>query len=328
MFFKNRLRFDFTYYHKRIFDFLAWATISNATGFTEKYVNTDEERINKGYEITLGFTPVQTDEWKWIVNFNWSKDNTYYAKLDEQYTPDQLWIKEGERVDVFAMRDWLFDPDGNLIHVNGFPVYSDYQSVIGYTDPDWLWGLNSEVKYKQVSLGFSLDGRVGGKSFSRLDALLWNSGAHTGTDNQWRYDEVVNGLTNYVGEGVTVVSGSVEYDTYGQVISDTRVFAPNDVEVSYENYIRNHYNTGAWSWNSQDCLDETFLKLRELYITYQFPEKLAKKMLMKDFAVSFVGQNLLFWGKEYKIADPDYGYTWDLVSPSLRYIGFNIKANF
>jgi len=328
VFFKNRLRFDFTYYHKRIFDFLAWATISEATGFTEKYVNTDEERVNKGYEITLGFTPIQNDEWKWVVNFNWSKDNTYYAQLDEQYTPDQLWIKEGERVDAFAMRDWLYDPDGNLIHVNGFPVYSDYESVIGYTDPDWLWGLNSEVKYKQISLGFSIDGRVGGKSFSRLDALLWNSGAHTGTDNQWRYDEVVNGLTNYVGEGVTVVSGSVEYDTYGQIVSDTRVFAPNDVQVSYENYMRNHYYTGAWSWNSQDCLDETFLKLRELYITYQFPEKLAKKMLMKDFAVSFVGQNLLFWGKEYKISDPDYGYTWDLVSPSVRYIGFNFKANF
>lgn len=328
VFFHNRLRFDFTYYRKRIYDFLASATISDATGFTSKYVNTDEERLNRGFEVTLGLVPIQTEDWKWNINFNWSKDNTYYYKLDEQYTPDELWIKEGERVDAFAMRDWLFDPDGNLIHVNGFPVYSDYESVIGYTDPDWLWGLNSELKYKNISLGFSLDGRVGGKSFSRLDALLWNSGAHTGTDNQWRYDEVVNGLTNYVGEGVKIVSGTVEYDSYGRIVSDTRVFAPNDVQVSYENYMRNHYYTGAWSWNSQDCLDETFIKLRELYITYQFPEKIADKMLMKDFSVSLVGQNLLFWGKEYKISDPDYGYTWDLVSPSLRYIGFNFKVNF
>jgi TonB-linked SusC/RagA family outer membrane protein len=328
VFFHNRLRFDFTYYQKRIFDFLASATISEATGFYTKYVNTEEERLNKGFEVVLGFTPVLSDDWKWAVNFNWAKNNTYYYKLDEQYTPDQPWVKVGERVDDFAMRDWLFDPQGNLIHVNGFPLYSDYQTVIGYTDPDWIWGLNSEVKYKNISLGFSLDGRAGGLSFSRLDALLWNSGAHTGTDNQWRYDEVVNELTNYVGEGVKIVSGTVEYDTYGQIVSDTRVFAPNDVEVSYENYIRNHYNTGAWSWNSQDCLDETFLKLRELYITYQFPEKIAKKMLMKDFSVSLVGQNLLFWGKEYKISDPDYGYTWDLVSPSLRYIGMNLKANF
>jgi TonB-linked SusC/RagA family outer membrane protein len=327
LFFKNRLRFDFTFYRKRIYDFLDWATVSSASGFTEKYVNTDEERLNKGFEVTLGLVPIETEDWKWNINFNWSKDNTYYYKLDDQYTPDELWIKVGNRVDAFAMRDWLRDPDGNLINVNGFPVYSDYQSVIGYTDPDWLWGLNSEVKYKNYSLGFSIDGREGGKSFSRLDALLWNSGAHTGTDNQWRYDEVVNGLTNYVGPGVTVVSGTVEYDSYGQIVSDTRVYAPNTTEVSYENYTRNHYYTGAWSWNSQDCLDETFLKLRELYITYQFPEKLVKKMRMKDFSVSFVGQNLLFWGKEYKISDPDYGYTWDLVSPSLRYIGFNFKAN-
>jgi TonB-linked SusC/RagA family outer membrane protein len=328
VFFHNRIRFDFTYYRKRIYDFLASASISDATGFSTKYVNTDEERINKGFEVILGLVPVSSEDWKWNINFNWSTNNSYYYILDEQYSPDQLWVQVGERVDAFHMRDWEFDPYGNLIHVNGFPYYSDYESIIGYTDPDWLWGLNSQLKYNNISLGFSVDGRVGGLSFSRLDALLWNSGAHTGTDNQWRFDEVVNGLTSYVGEGVQVVSGSVEYDTYGRIVSDTRVFAPNDVQVSYESYMRNHYYTGAWSWNSQDCLDETFIKLRELYITYQFPEKIAEAMLMHDFSISLIGQNLLFWGKEYKISDPDYGYTWDLVSPSLRYIGMNLKANF
>jgi TonB-linked SusC/RagA family outer membrane protein len=328
VFLKNRIRFDFTYYRKRIYDFLASATISEATGFYTKYVNTEEERVNKGMEIIFGVTPALNEDWKWIVNFNWSRDLTYFYQLDEQYSPDQPWVKVGERIDYFALRDWVFDPDGNLVHVNGFPIVSDYQSVIGYTNPDGIWGMNTELKYKNLVLMFSLDGRIGGLSFSRLDALLWNSGAHTGTDNTWRYDEVVNGLTNYVGDGVKVVSGTVEYDTYGQIISDTRVFAPNDVQVSYENYTRNYYYTGAWSWNSQDILDETFIKLRELSITYHVPVKFARKLLMKDFAVSLVGQNLFFWGKEYKIADPDYGYTWDLVSPSLRYIGMNLKANF
>jgi TonB-linked SusC/RagA family outer membrane protein len=328
IFLKDRIRFDMTYYQKRIYDFLASATISEATGFYTKYVNTDEERIKKGMEIMLGITPVVNKDWKWSINLNWSKDNTYYSKLDEQYTPDQLWVKVGERVDAFAVKDWERDPYGNLININGFPVSSNYQSVIGYSSPDWIWGINSDLKYKNFALSFSIDGRVGGISFSRLDALLWNSGAHIGTDNNWRYDEVVNGLTNYVGDGVKVVSGSVEYDTYGQIVSDTREYAPNDVQVSYESYMRSHYYTGAWSWNSQDILDETFVKLRELSITYFVPSSIYKKLKMKDLSVSLVGQNLFYWGKEYKISDPDYGYTWDLVSPSLRYVGFNLKTSF
>jgi hypothetical protein len=226
------------------------------------------------------------------------------------------------------VRDWERDPNGNIINSNGFPVRSTYYSIAGYSNPDWIWGLNSSVKYKDFSFGFSFDGRVGGVSFSRLDALLWNSGAHIGTDNQYRYDEVVNGLTNYVGQGVKVVSGSVTYDTYGRITSDTRVFEKNDVEVSYESYMRSHYAAGAWSWAPQDILDETFVKLREVSLSYDIPRLIEEKLRMKDAVVSVVGQNLFYWGKEYKNTDPDYGESWDMVSPSIRYVGFNLKLTF
>lgn len=324
----NRLRFDLTLYQKRIYDFLTTAEVSDATGFSSKYVNTDEERIKKGIEIMLGATPIQEDNVKWVINVNWSRDNTYYDKLDDQYTPDELWIKKGARVDAYTVTDWLRDTEGNLVNQNGFPVRSKYYSVVGYSNPDWIWGLNSSLQWKSFSLSFSVDGRMGGVSFSRLDALLWNSGAHKGTDNQWRYDEVVNGLKNYVGSGVKVTSGSVAYDTYGQITTDTRVYAPNDVPVSYEGYMRSHYALGAWSWCSQDILDETFIKLREVSLSYELSNTVSKKIGLKDVVVSIIGQNLFYWGKEYKLTDPDYGETWDMVSPSLRFIGVNLKSNF
>jgi len=49
---------------------------------------------------------------------------------------------------------------------------------------------------------------------------------------------------------------------------------------------------------------------------------------MKDAVVSLVGQNLFYWGKEYKNTDPDYGESWDMISPSIRYVGFNLKLTF
>jgi len=327
-FLENRLRLDFTVYRKKMYDFLASAEISDASGFSSKYVNSDEVRIKKGVEIMFGGTPIKTKAWEWNVNLNWSKDATFYDKLDAQYTPDELWIYKGARVDTYTVYDWLKDANGNLINKNGFPIRSDYATVKGYSNPDWIWGINSSLRYKNLSLSVSIDGRKGGLSFSRLDALLWNSGAYKGTDNQYRYDEVVNGLKNYVGPGVKVVAGTVTYDSYGRITDDTREYAPNDVQVSYENYTRNHYYMGAWSWCSQDILDETFIKLRELSLTYDIPNSWIERLRIKDLAVSAVGQNLLYWGKEYKMTDPDYGETWDLVSPSIRYVGFNLKFNF
>jgi TonB-linked SusC/RagA family outer membrane protein len=328
MFLKNRFLLDFAVYHKRVYDFLTSASVSDATGFDSKYVNSDEEHLKKGIEITVGGTPLKTASWTWKTNLNWSRDITCYDKLDKQYSPDNLWAKVGERVDAYTVRDWIRDPDGNIINTNGFPVKSDYYSVAGFTNPDWIWGLNSNLSYKDVTLSFSVDGRVGGVSFSRLDALLWNSGAHIGTDNQWRYDEVVNGLSNYVGPGVKLVSGSVSYDSYGRITSDTRVFAENDTQVSYESYMRSHYALGAWNYASQDVLQETFFKLREVSVSYQLPESIVNKLSLKQFLISLVGQNLFYWGKQYKFADPDYGQTWDLVSPSIRYLGINLKFNF
>jgi hypothetical protein len=130
-----------------------------------------------------------------------------------------------------------------------------------------------------------------------------------------------------VGPGVKVVSGTVSYDSYGRITSDSRAYAPNDTQVSYESYMKDNYYRGAWSWCDQDILDETFIKLRELSLSYQLPKTLSEKLKMKDLVVSAVGQNLFFWGKEYKLSDPDYGEAWDLVSPSIRYAGINIKFN-
>ncbi|MFZ5942403.1 MAG: SusC/RagA family TonB-linked outer membrane protein [Bacteroidota bacterium] len=327
-FFGNRANIDVTMYRKRMYDFLIEAPLSDATGYSSSYINSDEVWMNKGLEIMAGITPVKTDDLRWDLRFNWSKDVTVYSQLDSVYSEDQMWIKVGERVDAFTTTDWIRDPDGNLINRNGYPIRSNYESVVGYLNPDWIWGFNTSLTWKNLAFSLSVDGRMGGSSFSRLDALLWNSGAHYLTDTQYRYDEVVNGEKTYIGPGVKVISGTVTYDSYGNITSDTREYAPNDVAVSYESYIRSHYYMGAWSWCSQDILDETFLKLREVSVTYTVPRAISEKLKLDDLAISLVGQNLLYWGKEYKMTDPDYGQTWDLVSPSIRYAGVNIRFNF
>jgi len=119
------------------------------------------KNYQKSIEITANVSPVKTKDWQWDISVNWSKYARYFTKLDSLYSEDKPWVKVGERYDAYVLYDYLRDPDGNIIHNAGKPLYSDYTSKFGYSDPDWIWGISSSVKYKNFQFSISMDGRVG-----------------------------------------------------------------------------------------------------------------------------------------------------------------------
>ncbi|WP_316842922.1 SusC/RagA family TonB-linked outer membrane protein [Pedobacter gandavensis] len=325
-FLKNTLRFDATYFNNLYYNRIDWARVSSGSGFNEVLVNTQEELVRKGMELTLDANIIRNKDFSWSAGVNWSTNRIYYAKLDPVYSSQKQWVKEGSRYDWTSNNKWDTSPDGQPILQNGLPVRSPQESVLGYTDPDWIWGINNTFNYKNFTLAFSFDGRVGGTSYSNTVQALWNSGAHIDSDNSYRYDEVVNGKKSYVAPGVTLVSGTALRDVYGNITSDTRVFAPNTTAASYEAYIKK-YHSNAYTGAPQNYFLQTFFKLRELSLTYALPRNLVKSIGMRNASVGFVGQNMLLWTKEWKYADPDKGED-NLNSPSVRYMGFNVKVNF
>lgn len=332
IFFGNRLRADVTYYRTLSYDFVKDGTVSNASGFTHKKINTKEELLRRGAEVMLSATPVKTKDWRWDTGVNWSLDRYYYHKLDPEYSNASPWVYEGARWDWVAIQDWERDPDGNIVHgSNGLPVLSQYKSKRGVYTPDWIWGWTNTVKWKNFTLSFSFDGRVGGIGFSTTDQALWNGGSHPKSANQFRYDEVVNGRKTFVGRGVKVVSGSVDYDAYGRILRDDRVFAPNDRVVSYEAYVK-EYNPTAYRPRWQNYFDQSFIKLRDVSLTWNISQPWCAKLGLKSASLSFIGQNLLMWTKGFKYSDPDSidlsTGEENLSSPSLRLIGYNLKLNF
>lgn len=327
-FLHKRLTMDFAYYHKLESDFIINGGVSQSTGYNSVQTNSKEQRLRQGVELVIGGTPIQTKDFNWHILTNWSHDCYTYHKLDPDYSTKRPWIKEGADWDWIAINDWERDPDGNIIHNGGIPVRQTFQTKVGKYVPDLVWGITNTLQYKDWTLSFTFDGRVGGVSYSKTHQMLWNSGTHVDTDNQYRYDEVVNGKLTYVGEGVKVVSGSVKRDPDGTILEDTRVFAPNDAVVSYESYITKYHDSHA-SPSRQNMLSQTFFKLRNLSLVYAVPSVFCKKLGMKAAAVGFTGENLLLWSKDFKYADPERGgETESLNSPSQRYMGFNIKVDF
>ncbi|GAA5039461.1 SusC/RagA family TonB-linked outer membrane protein [Marivirga lumbricoides] len=326
----KRASLDATYYSKRMYDFLRQAGLSPSTGYYNTYVNSSEEITRRGVELTANFTPVISDNFRWDVGLNWSKYARYYTQLDSEYSQDVPWVKVGERVDHFTLQDFLKDSEGNIIHNNGLPQYSPYQSVYGYSDPDAIWGINTTLQYKNFRLGISADGRIGGLAQATTEIYMWQSGNHPDSQTEERYLDATNpGTANYIGKGVKVVSGEATYDTYGNILSDTRKYSPNDVKVGYASYVQTIHKGTAWggSPSAYDAYDATFFKIREVSLGYNVPKSFTSKFGAQNCSLSLIGQNVFYWAKEFRYSDIDGG-SENFSDPSIRYLGFNVDLTF
>lgn len=321
-FLKNRIDVDFTTYNYLEKNFPKSIPISQASGSDSLILNADE--INrKGIELIVSGTPVRTKTFNWNVTLNYSQ---YRRTVKSYYGGDTIrdGVKLGERTDVYRGYTWETSPDGQIVYgSNGLPQYINQLVNLGHTDPDWEFGFTNSFNYKSFGLSFSFDGRIGGVIYDGVEQKLYEGGMNVNTDNHYR-DDSYAGKANYIGKGVVVTSGDVKYDEQGNVISDTRKFAPNTTPVKYIDWIFATYVNGI---DGADMYKRTFVKLREVVLTYNLPSKLVIRTPFKAASISVTGRNLALFTKVPDM-DPD-GYSGTtLADPSYRNIGINLNLKF
>ena len=318
-FLEGRLGLDVALYRIRDFNNLNVVPISEGTGYTARLEN-GGEFIRKGIEITLTATPVKSGSFSWDVVVNWSQFRKYLESVYGGATKLNN-IPVGTRNDALYGFSYMHTPGGKLVlQDNGFPQNDPYVRKLGYSDPDFIFGFLNTFNYKNFSLTVSADGRIGGTMYSTTNQKMWWGGTHPGTVNEYR--EAANeGRSTYVADGVVVVEGDVQYDSDGKIISDTRVYAPNTTPV---NYISWNVNTSNAFLNHY--YDASFVKLREITLTYNFSSAVLSKTFLEKASISFVGRNLFLWS-DMKEVDPDPGRD-NLQTPSTRSIGFNVDFTF
>ena len=85
------------------------------------------------------------------------------------------------------------------------------------------------------------------------------------------------------------------------------------------------------AWQNQ-IKEKTYIKLREVALTYNFTPKLLDKTFLNTASVSFIGRNLFYWTKDDFYGDLDtYTLTQGdtcLQLPSQRTYGVNLNVSF
>ncbi len=320
-FLKNRFGIDFTYYRYLNKDFVIDVPISEASGYSARRINADET-VKRGIEIVVSGTPVKTKNFQWSTVLNYSRIRNVARSY---YGGDSIrnGVKTGERNDVYRGYAWQRSPDGQQVFENGLPQYINQIVNLGYLNPDWEFGFVNTFSYKNISLGFTFDGQIGGHMFNGVEAKMYEGGMHPVTANHYR-DEAYNGEKTYLAQGVIVTEGDVTYDQQGNIISDTRKFARNDSKVNYIDYIFGQYTNGV---DQAGLYKRTFVKLREVVISYNIPATLFRKAPFKAASVSLTGRNLALFTK-VPFMDPESYEGTTIAEPTYRNIGVNLSFTF
>jgi TonB-linked SusC/RagA family outer membrane protein len=329
-FLDRRVGFDVSVYKSLSEDQIFPVDYSTATGNSSRYVNAGSVE-NKGIEVVFNVTPFKTNDFQWDINLNWSKNENTVVALSPGV--DVLTIgtfqggvsivgTKGHAYGDILGKDYIYSADGQKVTKNGVYLQTaTTNNVIGNVTPDWIGGIRNKFTYKQVSLGFLIDIQKGGDIFSLDQYYGQSSGLYTSTAGN---NELGNPVRNTLANGGGVILPGVNEDG---TPNTTRTPSP---EVAGSIY---GYNT-----NPQKAFvyDASYVKLREVSLTYSFPKEFITKVGLNDLRLSLVGSNLWIISKNLPDADPESGISSGNLSsgysggslPTTRNIGCNLTLKF
>lgn len=325
-FLNNRLSFDAAYYVKNTKDDIAVISTSSASGYGSRIMNVGEIR-NNGVEFMLNAVPIYNPNFEWNTTLNIAYNDSKVLYLGEGVSRLQIdgaasrsgnvtvqnivGSSYGELVGYKYLRH-----NGQIVYENGIPQRETELSSLGNGVYKLTGGWSNSFKYKNISLSFLLDFKVGAKLFSGTNYALYDEGLHKNTLTGRTPD---NPRGSIVGEGVML-------DTNGN-------YVPNNVAVDAQTYYSGIVNNNI---AEEFVYNANFLKLRELSIGYEFPKMVLNKLkVVKGLNISLVGRNLWTIIKHTDNIDPEAAYNnsngqgLELNGyPATRSIGFNINAKF
>ncbi|CAN5543858.1 SusC/RagA family TonB-linked outer membrane protein [soil metagenome] len=308
--------------------------ISQSTGYSSLFINA-AKYATKGFEITLNGNPVKQGNFSWDILLNWSTYKQTYSELPgDSILVGQIYVKKGDRLDLYQGTAFARTEDGQIINdAGGRPIVLPKRQILGFSSPDWVFGITNKFRYKNFNLTVLVDGRVGGTMEDYVRRQTFRGGRHIetaeGALGDARYQDYL-GVKSYVGEGVQITSGTPTYDPVTGVITNYKqlAFEKNTVKTYAQDYV-SRYNSQA----EGNLMSKTFAKVREITLGYNIPSSILGKSFIRAASVSFVGRNLFYiTDKKYKDVDIDQyagsQTSSSLQSPTVKRFGFNINVVF
>ena len=303
-FFQGRLALGFSYYDILSKDLILSMPVDLANGYKYKKVNSGE-MVNRGFEVTLSATPVQTDKFSWTLDWNLSRNRNKLIKLApglsrykvtwDYYGSVELYAVEGRPFGEIYGGNYVYDEQGNrLIDDEGNYFISSQKEVLGNINPDFTTGLTNTLTYGNLTLSFTFDYSHGGSYYAGPYAL----GMYAGTIRE----TVENGIRERDAHGPNGQKGIVLDGVVGHRQPDGSIVSTgvkNTKAISPKQYGTTFYKGNE----AQSVFDATFLKLRSVSLSYDVP--LTESKYVKGLNFTLSGYNLWTGALAWDGMDPE-----------------------
>jgi TonB-linked SusC/RagA family outer membrane protein len=284
--FDDRVNFTFDYYNKITDDMLIDSPIPGQTGFNSQWQNLGSLQ-NRGVEFTISTSNIKTNDFEWTTDFNISRNINEVLDLGSvEFIPTIInggWITNPGRVEVGqpigTMYGFVFDgihQEGNVEgaipgtmryrDLNGDGVIDDNdRTIIGNSIPKHEGGINNTVTYKNISF-----------------SMFW----------QWIYgNDVFN-------------AGRLRTNGFQPFMNITRDYYENAWTPENGSNLAPGFGQGEAVPSSYFVEDASFLRLKTINISYDFPSSYFTKSEISSVRLFISGNNLLTF-TNYTGFDPE-----------------------
>nr|MCU0363472.1 hypothetical protein [Bacteroidales bacterium] len=283
---------------------------------------------NLGYELSLNAVPVRTKDFSWNIDLNWFRNRNEVVNLGDDIDNILLFSAwdvsinavEGEPYGAIKGTNFVYLDGKKVVNDEGFYLKTDEEEVIGNINPDWNAGIKNTFRYKSFSLSGLIDIQSGGDIYSVNMKHGWATGLYEETAG---LNDKGNPKRDPVAEG-------------GGILFPETVYEDGTPNTTY--YECNEWGT-AYNYDDSPTaryvFDASYVKLREMALTYSVPSAFLSGKFIKGASFSLVGRNLWIIDKKTYHFDPEAavsaGNQQGIESgsyPSARSYGIDVKISF
>ncbi|MEQ8420048.1 MAG: TonB-dependent receptor [Arenibacter algicola] len=295
-FFNDRLNLTLDYFYNQTEDLLLFVTIPSSLGF-ESILKNSGSLENRGFEVGLDGYVINNENFKWNVSGNISflrnklldlGDSTpfFSSSTSGHLGVDGSWVEAGNPIGVWRGYDYIgiFQSEEEIASnpsrsgdKPGYPQYRDVSGdgeitpddyvIIGDPNPDFTWGLNSTLNYKNFDMGIFFRGSQG--------------------------FDVRNLQASEIGDGVQKIN------QLANILTDS--WTPSNTSASRPVIDGNRDFANSYRDSDYFIEDGSFIRLQNLSLGYTFPD--IQKYISK--ARVFVSGQNLFTITDYSGFDPE-----------------------
>ena len=330
-FLQSRIALNFDIYWRNNYDLIGAVFTQGAGGQIQKMANVADMK-SRGVELGISTVNIQTPKFKWTTDFVYSFAKNEITSLETSSRAVDLVSGQGYALEGYPVRS-IFSYQFAGLNDEGLPqVYNEkgvktvgdvnFQETEGLTkflhyegpsDPKWYGSFGNGFTYTDQNWGkVALDVFItySGGNKVRLDPVFSSSYSDLSAlprefKNRW----MVSGDENHT--NIPVIASKSQQERYG----------------SYE--LKQAYN--AYNYSNERVAKGDFIRLKEISVTYTFPQQLLKKTgLLNTASIKLSATNLclLYADKKLNGQDPEFINAGGVASPITKQLTATVRLGF